>query len=64
MHDSSAQTAKAMPKMLAGLRARHFLFATVEELLRMNGVPMEPDRSYHDGTGAMMIPRDGVSSGD
>ena len=64
MHDCLTRTAKAMPRMLAGLRARHFLFATVEELLRMNGVPMEPDRSYRDGTGAMKIPRDGASSGD
>jgi len=52
LHDRLQQTAKAMPKMLAGLRARQFFFATVEEILRMNGIRMEPDQSYLDGTGA------------
>ena len=52
MHDIKETTAQAVPFFLEALEARGFMFATVEELLYLNGITPQPNVGYYDGLGA------------
>lgn len=51
LHDVKAKTAAAVPLLLAALTERGYMFATVDELLCLNGVALKPDTAYTDGLG-------------
>lgn len=53
MHDRVHQTAEASAIFLDRLREKNFLFASVEELLRMNGYQLEINQSYRNADGPM-----------
>ena len=59
MHDVKPQTAQAIPVFLKALQERGFMFATVEELLYLNGVTPQPNVAYYDALGAKTYPKAG-----
>ncbi|MDD3337029.1 MAG: polysaccharide deacetylase family protein [Eubacteriales bacterium] len=56
MHDVHKTTAKAVPLFLERLRKRGFMFATVEELMYLNGVTPKANQVYYDGFGSPVKP--------
>ena len=59
MHDVKRVTGQAIPIFLKALEERGFMFATVDELLYLNGVTPQPNVAYYDGLGAKTYPKDG-----
>ncbi len=59
MHDTKEKTALAVPYFLENLQERGFMFATVEELLYLNGVTPQPNVGYYDGLGVKTYPKSG-----
>ncbi|MFH1879637.1 MAG: polysaccharide deacetylase family protein [Bacillota bacterium] len=56
MHDTKEKTADAVPLILEALKERGFMFATVDELLYLNGVTPQPNVAYYDGLGVKTYP--------
>ncbi len=57
MHDIREKTAQAVPLFLEALIERGFMFATVDELLYLNGVTPQPNVAYYDGLGLKTYPK-------
>lgn len=58
MHDTKENTAAAVPLFLAELQERGFMFATVDELLYLNGVTPQPNVAYYDALGEKTYSKD------
>ncbi|HPJ02150.1 MAG TPA: polysaccharide deacetylase family protein [Candidatus Limiplasma sp.] len=56
-HDIKTKTASALPDILKALTERGFMFATVDEMLYLNGVTPKPNVSYYDGFGIKTYPQ-------
>ncbi|MBN1777132.1 MAG: polysaccharide deacetylase family protein [Clostridiales bacterium] len=57
VHDIRKKTADAVPMILEALTERGFMFATVDEMLYLNGVVPKPNVSYYDGFGVKTYPK-------
>ncbi len=57
MHDIREKTAQAVPIFLEALVERGFMFATVDELLYLNGITPQPNVAYYDGLGQKTYPK-------
>jgi len=57
VHDIRKKTADAVPMILEALTERGFMFATVDEMLYLNGVVPQPNVSYYDGFGVKTYPK-------
>ena len=58
MHDTKDKTVDAIPLILEDLQERGFMFATVDELLYLNGVTPEPNVAYYDALGEKTYSKD------
>jgi len=58
MHDIKEKTADAIPLILSALQERGYMFATVDELLYLNGITPQPNVGYYDGLGEKTYSKD------